>query len=70
WTWIVPVVPSVLLIDGILSCLRSYSLDDLRELTAGLSAPDYAWQVGDERGCRVPIRYLIGTPLRAGNLAA
>jgi hypothetical protein len=64
WTWIVPVVPAILLIDGILSCLRSYSLDDLRELTTGLSAPDYTWQVGDEGGGRIPIRYLIGTPLR------
>jgi hypothetical protein len=42
--------------------LRSYSLEDLRELTAGLSAPDYDWQIGDERSGRVPIRYLIGTP--------
>ena len=65
WTWVLPVVPLVLLVDGALSCLRSYSLDDLRELTAGLAAPDYTWQVGDQRGGRVPIRYLIGTPLRA-----
>jgi len=70
WTFVVPVVPFILWIDGLLSCLRSYSLDDLRELTAGLSAPDYIWQIGDERGHRVPIRYLIGTPLRGGNLAA
>ncbi len=62
WSCVVPVVPAVLWIDGLLSCLRSYSLDDLRELTAGLSAPDYEWQIGDERGGRVPIRYLIGTP--------
>jgi hypothetical protein len=52
----------VLWIDGVLSCLRSYSLADLRELTAGLSAPDYAWQIGDESGGRVPIRYLMGGP--------
>jgi len=42
-------------------CGATRSLD-LRELTAGLSAPDYEWQIGDERGGRVPIRYLIGTP--------
>lgn len=65
WTWIVPVVPLVLLVDGLLSCLRSYSLEDLRELTRGLSRPDYTWQVGDEPGGRVPIRYLIGTPVRS-----
>jgi hypothetical protein len=60
WTWVIPVVPAVLWADGVLSCLRSYSLDDLRELTDGLTAPDYRWEVGEARGGRVPIRYLIG----------
>ncbi len=63
-TWLIPVVPAVLWIDGILSCLRSYSLADLRELTEGLSAPDYAWQIGEVPGRRVAIRYLVGTPVR------
>ncbi len=61
WNCLIPVVPAILWIDGILSCLRSYSLDDLRELTAGLTAPDYEWQIGDAPG-RVPIRYAIGRP--------
>lgn len=65
WTCILPVVPLILWTDGILSCLRSYSLDDMRELTAGLESDDYAWQIGDEAGENVAIRYLIGTPLRA-----
>jgi hypothetical protein len=64
WSCVIPVVPAVLWVDGILSCLRSYSLNDLRELTEGLSAADYAWQVGDERGGPVPIRYLMGSPAR------
>jgi hypothetical protein len=62
WSCLVPVVPAVLWIDGLLSCLRSYSLEDLQELTAGLSASDYTWQIGDEGGGRVPIRYLVGVP--------
>lgn len=62
WTWAIPVVPALLFIDGILSCLRSYSLDDLRELTRPLSAPDYRWEMGDAPGRRIPIRYLIGVP--------
>ncbi|MFY9748075.1 MAG: hypothetical protein WA891_05745 [Acidobacteriaceae bacterium] len=68
WSCVVPVVPAVLWVDGLLSCLRSYSLEDLRELTAGLSAPDYEWQIGDERGGRVAVRYLIGTPKAARSL--
>jgi hypothetical protein len=61
---VIPIVPVLLWVDGMLSCLRSYSLDDLRELTAGLQAQDYEWQIGDEKGGRVPIRYLIGVPSR------
>ncbi|HKO12772.1 MAG TPA: hypothetical protein VJV22_12435, partial [Acidobacteriaceae bacterium] len=64
FTFLLPVIPLTLWIDGLLSCLRSYSLEDMRELTSGLSAPDYTWQMGDEHGGTVPIRYLIGTPLR------
>jgi len=63
FTYLLPVIPAVLWIDGVLSCLRSYSVDDLRELTEGLSAPDYKWRVGEEKGNPVPITYLIGTPL-------
>jgi hypothetical protein len=64
WTFLVPVVPATLWIDGLLSCLRSYSLDDLAELTQGLTADDYAWEIGEAGGGRVPIRYLIGEPRR------
>ncbi|HVT96243.1 MAG TPA: hypothetical protein VHE33_01970, partial [Acidobacteriaceae bacterium] len=60
WSCVIPVVPAVLWVDGILSCLRSYSLEDLRELTAGLSDADYEWQIGDAPG-RVPVRYAIGS---------
>lgn len=64
WTFLVPVVPAVLYIDGILSCLRSYSCQDLRELTQDLQAPDYQWRIGEVRRGIVVIRYLIGTPVR------
>ena len=62
WSCVLPVVPAVLWIDGVLSCLRSYSVEDLQELTRGLSAADYEWQLGDARGGPVAIRYLIGAP--------
>jgi hypothetical protein len=64
WSCIVPVVPAVLWIDGVLSCLRSYSLEDMRELIAGLEAADYTWEMGEERSGRVAVQYLIGTPTR------
>lgn len=65
WTCLLPVVPAVLWVDGVLSCLRSYSIDDLRELTQDLASPDYHWEIGEAREGRVPIRYLIGVPARS-----
>jgi hypothetical protein len=63
WTWLVPVVPLILWIDGTLSCLRSYSQEDLRELTRDLNAPGYRWHIGEERRGLTGILYLIGTPV-------
>ncbi|HEY1807009.1 MAG TPA: hypothetical protein VGG42_00540 [Acidobacteriaceae bacterium] len=62
WTFLIPVVPATLWVDGLLSCLRSYSLDDLAELVQDFSAEDYGWEIGEAGGGRVPIRYLIGCP--------
>ncbi len=66
WSCVLPVVPAVLWIDGVLSCLRSYSLEDLGELTQGLESDDYAWHIGDQSGGPVPIRYVVGMP-KTGN---
>lgn len=68
WTWVIPVVPAMLYIDGVLSCLRSYSLEDLRELTRGLAAADYRWEIGEAAGGRVAVRYLMGVPVRGERL--
>jgi hypothetical protein len=69
WTYLLPAVPLTLLVDGILSCLRSYSLDDLRELTEGLGDEEYRWEVGEEQGGRVGITYLIGRPCACSGAA-
>ena len=69
FTFLLPVIPATLWIDGLFSCLRSYSLSDMRELAAGLTAPDYTWDLGEEHGGPVPIRYLIGTPARGARHA-
>jgi hypothetical protein len=64
YTYLVPVLPFTLWMDGVLSCLRSYSQEDFRELVSGLSAEDYCWDVGLERGKVVGVAYLIGCPVR------
>jgi hypothetical protein len=64
WTYLFPVSPIVLFLDGIVSCLRAYSLADLSDLTRGLSASGYTWEIGEERRrlTSVPVTYLIGYP--------
>jgi len=64
WTYLIPVIPFVLFFDGLISCLRSYSLGELLEMTNGLAASGYRWEIGEQTGrwFGVPITYLIGCP--------
>lgn len=62
WTYLIPVIPFVLLFDGIVSCLRSYRPEELREMVGKLTAAGYQWQIGEQSaaGIEMPITYLIG----------
>jgi hypothetical protein len=64
WTYLIPVIPLVVLFDGIVSSLRTYSPEELRELAEGIGAKDYRWEAGtlQARG-PIPVTYLIGTPV-------
>jgi hypothetical protein len=67
FTYVIPVVPLVLLFDGIVSCLRVYSPRELAELTERISFASegqYRWDIGEERAGLLPITYLIGYPTR------
>jgi hypothetical protein len=68
WTYLLPVVPFVLLYDGLVSCLRAYSREELRELVRPLARSGYCWEVGEERGGFLPITYLVGYPVRPSSL--
>lgn len=67
WTYLIPVVPLVLLFDGIVSCLRTYSSAELIELRDKLSANEYKWDIGEDEGRYLPVTvtYLIGHLPRA-----
>jgi hypothetical protein len=65
WTWLIPLVPFVLFYDGIVSCLRAYSLRELEELVAPLKSQGYVWEIGEERGGFLPVTYLLGYPVTA-----
>ena len=64
WTYLLPAIPVIACWDGIVSCLRSYSTDELWALTRDIDIPDnWSWhvaEVGSEE--LVPLTLLIGTP--------
>ena len=62
WTYLVPIIPLVLLFDGIVSCLRTYRPEELREMVAELKGSGYRWEIGEHFNGSAPITYLIGYP--------
>ena|SRR5271154_2983661 len=62
WTYLIPIVPFVFLFDGIVSCLRTYRPEELREMVGELTAAGYQWQIGEQSGTpgEMPVTYLIG----------
>lgn len=64
WTYLIPVIPFVLFFDGLISCLRAYSLGELQEMTSELETAGYRWEIGEQPGGFLPVRitYLFGFP--------
>jgi hypothetical protein len=64
WTYLIPLVPMVTLFDGLVSCLRIYTVQELNDLVAGLDATNYRWEIGTVKTTTtvVPVTYLIGVP--------
>lgn len=67
WTYLVPIVPLVVWFDATVSCLRTYTADELRELTADLGE-GYKWDVGAVRAPPLISRvtYVVGLPVASG----
>ena len=63
-TYVVPIIPFVLLFDGVVSCLRSYRPQELREIITKLSGIEYQWEVGEHSiaSGQAPVTCLIGYP--------
>ena len=64
FTYLIPILPLLILWDGIVSHLRTYSSAELTKLTRGLESPDYSWQIGKlhPAGSPFSVPYLIGRP--------
>jgi hypothetical protein len=63
-TYVLPLAPLLILFDGVVSCLRTYSPAELRELSSGLAADDYEWQTGQDVVLGRPVTWLAGEPVR------
>jgi hypothetical protein len=50
-----PVLPVVALFDGAVSCLRTYGVEELRELTLQLGGNDHHGEVGTVKSTTGPI---------------
>jgi hypothetical protein len=62
WTYLIPVIPLVLLFDGVVSCLRTYRPQELREMVEKLTSCPYQWEIGELTTGKMPVTYLIGYP--------
>ena len=62
WSYVIPVIPMVLFYDGIVSCLRAYSEQEMAALVSKLDAEDYVWEIGKQSGWPAPVIYLVGYP--------
>lgn len=76
WTYVLPVIPAVLVFDGVISCWRTYTEPELRAMIGSLTfddgnTPDYVWELGHRRSLLSPlgISYLIGYPVRSDRAA-
>lgn len=61
-TYVIPLIPICVLVDGIASCFRTYSIE---ELAAMVGDTTYTWTTGALKGRGGPITYLLGFPKAA-----
>ena len=64
-TFVLPVASLTIAWDGLVSCLRTYTVEELREMTAAAGG-DYDWDIGRVRAGAVPIVWAVGTPGTSG----
>lgn len=70
WTYVLPIIPLAVLFDGVVSCLRTYTPEELMALVGQVPGADgYHWEAGIDRIGFLPVgvTYLIGYP-RVGNI--
>jgi hypothetical protein len=65
WTYPIPIAPLILSWDGLVSCLRAYTPDELLAMAREV-APDYKWEAGERTAVMsritLTLTYLVGEP--------
>ena len=63
-TYLVPLIPALVTFDGVVSCLRTYTRDELGEMARRAGGGSYDWRIGEAPypGFPIPVTFLIGTP--------
>ena len=66
-TYVIPVIPFVVAFDGIVSCLRTYSPAEMRQLIPTISTSHYEWDIGRYRSPSLfmKVTYTVGCPVRS-----
>lgn len=67
FTYPLPLIPLFTWWDGLCSCLRSYSVAELRELVDGLEHEGYRFTIEQSRGVFLRVTSLIGEPVTAAS---
>lgn len=62
FTYIIPVLPFLIAWDGAVSNARTYTIEDMGELTKDLNKPGYTWETGKIKGKGGKKLYLLGLP--------
>ena len=62
-TYLVPILPLFIVWDGVVSALRSYTLDELRGFAVEMATAGYEWEAGERAGGMMPVTFLVGRPV-------
>jgi len=61
FTYIIPAIPFFTMWDGLVSVLRTYSVDEMKEMTESIDVKGYKWEIGKIKNERGPsLLYLLG----------
>lgn len=64
-TWLIPLLPLLIVWDGLVSTLRTYTVDELRAIAEQVQEPGYTWEIGTRQQAPspLPMSYVIGRPV-------